>query len=111
MWNKMRRRKMKRALSLFIMCILVAILTSCGGPYTISTASMLIVTEKGNSNENEYWIKAYDPNNQTKAEAFKIVVKEKMVWNLIEEDKKYYSRYRKEGDKPWFLKYIEVWNK
>ena len=50
-----------------------------------SITSTLIVIEKGHSSDNkEYWIKAYDPNNQNKEEAFKIVIQEEMVWNLIE---------------------------
>ena len=97
---------MKKALILLITVVLL-VLASCGGPFT-STTSMLIVIEKGHSNDyKEYWIKAYDPNNQTKEEAFKIVVQEEMAWNLIEEDKEYFSSYAKEGDKPWVLEQIE----
>ena len=69
---------------------------------------MLIVIEKGHSDDyKEYWIKAYDRNNQTKVQAFKIVVQEVMVWNLIEENKEYFSSYAKKGDKPWVLEQIE----
>ena len=79
----------------------------CGGPF-ISTTSMLIVIEKGYSSDyKEYWVKAYDPNNQTKEEAFKIEVQEEMVWNLIEEDKEYFFLFSKEGDKSWVLEQIE----
>ena len=83
-------------------------LTSCGkGPFT-STTSMLIVIDKGHSSDyKEYWIKAYDPNNQAKEEAFKIVVQEEMVWHLIEENKEYFSSYGKKGDNPWVLEQIE----
>ena len=79
-------------------------LTSCSkGPFT-STTSMLIVIDKGHSSDyKEYWIKAYDPKNQAKEEAFKIVVQEEMVWHLIEENKVYFSSYAKEGDNPWVL--------
>ena len=97
---------MKKALILLITVVLL-VLASCGGPFT-STTSMLIVIEKGHSSDyTEYWIKAYDPNNQTKEEAFKIVVQEEMAWNLIEEDKEYFSSYAKEGDKSWVLEQIE----
>ena len=97
---------MKKALILLITVVLL-VLASCGGPFT-STTSMLIVIEKGHSNDyKEYWIKAYDPNNQTKEESFKIVVQEEMAWNLIEEDKEYFSSYGKEGDKSWVLEQIE----
>lgn len=82
-------------------------LTSCEEIFT-STASSLIVVEKGNSKDyKEYWINAYDPNNQTKDETFKIVVKEEMVWNLIEDNKEYFASYSKKGKKPWFLEQIE----
>ena len=97
---------MKKATILMITVALL-VLASCGGPF-ISTTSMLIVVEKGRSSDyKEYWVKAYDPNNQTKEEAFKIVVQEEMVWNLIEEDKEYFSLYSKEGDKSWVLEQIE----
>ena len=97
---------MKKALILLITVVLL-VLASCGGPFT-STTSILIVIEKGHSSDyKEHWIKAYDPNNQTKEEAFKIVVQEEMVWNLIEEDKEYFSSYAKEGDKSWVLEQIE----
>ena len=67
-----------------------------------------MVIEKGYSSDNkEYWIKAYDPNNQNKEEAFKIVIQEEIVWNLIEKDKEYFSLYSKKGDNPWVLEHIE----
>ncbi|MED4207478.1 hypothetical protein [Neobacillus mesonae] len=91
----------------FLIMIVLLVLTSCGGPFT-STTSMLTVIEKGHSTDyKEYWIKAYDRNNQTKDEAFKIVVQEEMVWHLIEENREYFSSYTKEGDKPWILEQIE----
>ena len=91
----------------FVLCIIffTLILASCGG---VSTASTLIVIEKGQSNNNkEYWIKAYDPNNQNKEEAFKIVIHEKMVWNLIEEDKEYFAMYSEKGDNLRVLENIQ----
>ncbi|MER2006632.1 MAG: hypothetical protein ABS939_04190 [Psychrobacillus sp.] len=97
---------MKKATILMITVALL-VLASCGGPF-ISTTSTLIVIEKGRSSDyKEYWVKAYNPNNQTKEEAFKIEVQEEMVWNLIEEDKEYFSLYSKEGDKSWVLEQIE----
>ena len=96
---------MKKTLGLFII-LFTLILASCGGGESI--ASTLIVIEKGHSSDNkEYWIKAYDPNNQNKEEAFKIVIQEKMVWNLIEKDKEYFAMYSKKGDNPLFLKNIQ----
>ncbi|MEK5185407.1 hypothetical protein MKY51_09960 [Solibacillus sp. FSL R5-0691] len=96
-----------KKVSILLIIVVLLVLASCGGPFK-STASILIVIEKGHSSDfKEYWIKAYDPNNQTKEEAFKIVVQEEMVWNLIEENKEYFSLYSKEGDKSWILEQIE----
>jgi len=92
---------------IFILLFVLLILTSCGGPYT-STTSYLKITEKGHSdNYKEYWIKAYDPNNDTEEDAFKIVVNEEIAWNLIEENKEYFTTYSKEGNHPWILDQIE----
>ena len=86
---------MKKTFGLFII-LFTLILASCGG---ISTASTLMVIEKGQSNNNkEYWIKAYDPNNQDKEEAFKIMIEEKMVWKLIEEGQEYFALYSEKGN-------------
>ncbi|MBD8068082.1 hypothetical protein [Bacillus sp. PS06] len=91
----------------FIIIVLIMLASCDRGPFT-STTSQLIVMEKGHSSDyKEYWIKAYDPNNQGKEEAFKVVVQEEMVWHLIEKDKEYFSSYTKEGDKPWVLEQIE----
>ncbi|MCM3758258.1 hypothetical protein M3197_12370 [Sporosarcina aquimarina] len=95
---------MKKALALFII-LFTLILASCGGE---SIASSLVVIEKGDSSDNkEHWIKAYDPNNHNKEEAFKIVIQEKMVWNLIEKDIEYFARYSKNGDHPSVLEDIQ----
>lgn len=97
---------MKKTL-FFILLFVVLTLTFCGGPYT-STTSSLKITEKGHSdNYKEYWIKGYDPNNHTEDVAFKIVVDEVMVWNLIEENKEYFTTYSKAGNNPWILIQIE----
>ena len=95
---------MKKTFGLFII-LFTLILASCGG---ISTASTLMVIEKGQSNNNkEYWIKAYDPNNQDKEEAFKIMIEEKMVWKLIEEDQEYFALYSEKGDNLRVLENIQ----
>lgn len=97
---------MKKFSSIIILLVLL-ILTSCGGSNT-STTSYLKVTEKGHSSSyKESWIEAYDPNNDTEDRAFKIIVNEEMVWNLIEEDKEYFTSYSKEGNESWILDQIE----
>ena len=78
-----------------LIILFTLLLASCGGT---STSSSLTVIEKGQSNNNkEYWIKVYDPNDPDK-ETFKITIEEKMVWNLIEEDKEYFALYSEKGD-------------
>lgn len=82
-------------------------MTACAGPYS-STTSMLSVIEKGHSSDSkEYWIKAYDPNNETEEEAFKIVVKEVMTWNLLAKEIEYFATYGKKGENPITLNHIE----
>ncbi|WP_274307461.1 hypothetical protein [Solibacillus daqui] len=96
---------MKKFFGLFIL-LFTLMLASCVGEASIT--STLIVIEKGHSSDyKEYWIKAYDPNNQNKEEAFKIVIQEEMVWNLIKKDEEYFSLYSKKGDNPWILEHIE----
>jgi len=42
-----------------------------------------MVIEKGQSSNNkEYWIKAYDPNNQNKEEAFMIMIQKRWFGTL-----------------------------
>lgn len=92
--------------SVRLLIVVLVLLTSCGE--RSSTTSFLKVTEKGQSDDyEEYWIKAYDPNNENEDIAFEIVVDEVMVWNLIEEDKEYFTTYTKKGTKPWILIHIE----
>ncbi|MGD6962295.1 hypothetical protein ACQCVB_08840 [Fictibacillus phosphorivorans] len=97
---------MKRLLGLLIILMLLT-LTSCGQIQN-SISSIIIVTGKGHSEDNkEYWITAYDPNKEGKTNPFKVIVEEVMVWNLIEENKEYFSTYAKEGESPWLLEQIE----
>ncbi|WP_432355728.1 hypothetical protein [Sporosarcina sp. A2] len=95
---------MKRTFGLFII-LFTLLLASCAG---VSIASSLMVIEKGySSDNNEHCIMAYDPNNHNKEEPFKIVIQEKMVWNLIEKDIEYFARYSKNGDSPSVLEDIQ----
>jgi hypothetical protein len=75
---------------------------------TTNTTSDLKVISKGHSKDfKEYYIKVYDPNNQTKNMAFKIDIKDLTAWNLIEVNRDYIAVYDKTGNKNWFLKQIE----
>ncbi|QPC45618.1 hypothetical protein [Mangrovibacillus cuniculi] len=83
------------------------ILSSCIGPYTSTTSAIFIIDKGHSADYEEYWIKAYDPNNQEEYEAMKIIVKERMAWNLIEVNKEYFSTYSKKGENPWILVNIQ----
>lgn len=87
---------------LFLSVILLFLLSSCGHVSSVSSASLLVVIEKDHSDE-EHWIIAYDPNNQTEEEAFRIMVGDELLWNHIKLDEEYAATYKKEGDKPWVL--------
>ncbi|MFS0690843.1 hypothetical protein AB1K89_16525 [Sporosarcina sp. 179-K 8C2 HS] len=95
---------MKKSFRLFII-LFTLLLASCGG---VSTTSSFVVIEKGQSNNNkEYWIKGYNPNMPNKEETFKIMIKEKMVWNLIEEEVDYFVTYSNNGNNPRVLENIQ----
>lgn len=95
---------MKKSYGLFII-LFTLLLGSCG---EVSTASSFVVIEKGQSNNNkEYWIKGYNPNMPNKEETFKIMIKEEMVWNLIEEEVDYFVMYSNNGNNPRVLENIQ----
>jgi len=88
-----------------LIILFTLLLASCGGT---STASSLTVIEKGQSNNNkEFWILVNDSNNPSKEETFKIMIKERAIWNLIEEEKEYFIMYSDNGDKPRVLENIQ----
>lgn len=95
---------MKQTIGGFII-LFTLLLVSCGG---ISTSSSLTVIEKGQSNNNkEFWIMVNDSNDSSKEETFKIMIKERAVWNLIEEEKEYFIMYSNNGDKARVLENIQ----
>ena len=97
---------MRKIPSLLIIIFLL-IVTACGGPFS-STSSDLYVVKKAHSKDYEKaWIIAFDPNSDSGKKEIKIMVKEPMVWNLIEINKTYFTSYSKEGDNPWILEQIE----
>jgi hypothetical protein len=97
---------MKKIQSVFIFTLLLVI-TACGGPFS-STSSDLYVVRKAHSKDyKNAWIIAYDPNSIRGKKEIKILVKEPMVWNLIEVNKTYFTSYSKEGDNPWILDQVE----
>jgi len=68
---------------------------------------MLFVIDKGHSSEGK-WIEVYDPNNQTKDEAFKIVIDEDNLWNLIMENTEYFATYESKRDNNIKITTIEL---
>ncbi|MED1205438.1 hypothetical protein [Heyndrickxia acidicola] len=73
-----------------------------------STTSDLKVIGKGHSKDyKEYYIKAYDPNEQTQSMAFKIDIDDLNAWNLIEVNRNYIAVYDKTGQNKWLLKEVE----
>lgn len=77
-------------------------------PYSSTTSSIIVVEKSHAEDYSKQWITAYDPNNQTVNEAFVIMVKELMVWNLIEIDREYFTSYSKSGDEDFELEQIEA---
>lgn len=63
-----------------LMIGMLLVLSACSHVPSTSAASLLVITEKGQSTDEEFWIKAYDPNNQTKEEAFKLIVANELLW-------------------------------
>ncbi len=51
---------------------------------------------------------AFDPTNSDKDKAFKVIVDEPMVWNLIETNNEYFAVYSKKRDKSWVLEHISL---
>jgi hypothetical protein len=94
----------------FAMIILALFLTACNGIVSspTTTSSLLTVIDKGySSDDEEYWISAYDPNNQTKKDALRIIVHDEIAWGLIEENKEYVSTYIQEEGEPAVLEKME----
>lgn len=88
------------------MFISLLIITGCSGSYT-SAASMLNVVKKEHSEDyKEAWIIAFNPDYEEGPGEIKIMVKEPMVWNLIEVNQTYFASYSKEGDNHWKLEQI-----
>ncbi|TYS17162.1 hypothetical protein FZC78_11165 [Rossellomorea vietnamensis] len=100
---------MKKGFS-FAIIILALFLAACNGIVSspTTTSSLLAVIDKGySSDDEEYWLSAYDPNNQTEEDAFRIIVQDEVAWGLIEENKEYVSTYIQEEGEPAVLEKME----
>jgi hypothetical protein len=98
---------MKRSFVVILTLLTLIIGCSVGGaPYTSATSEITVLDKEYSSDYKNAWIIAYDPNNSTEGESFKVVVKEPMVWNLIVSGSTYFASYHKKGDGMWELKQV-----
>jgi hypothetical protein len=89
--------------NVMVIFALLMLVTGCsvGGTYTSTSSEITVLDKEFSSDYKDAWIKAYDPNNSTEKESFKVVVKEPMVWNLIESGSSYFASYHKKGEGQW----------
>lgn len=74
-----------------------------------STVSYLKVEAKQHSKDDkQLWIIASDPNSQTTHQHLKVLVKDPMVWNLIQVNDTYFTGYDKHRDGTWTLDQISM---
>jgi hypothetical protein len=97
----MQFEKLKYIKILLLILVIIIFTVGCSTQgTTTSTTSDILVKEKGYSEDfTEAWIIVVNPNDTSTKGEFKIVVEEPMVWNLIEENKIYFSSYKKEAEK------------
>ncbi|NHM32039.1 hypothetical protein [Neobacillus terrae] len=99
---------MHRSIKLLIVSFLLIVTSydSAVGPSS-SMTSYLPIVKKGHSKDyKKAWIIAFDPNSKVKKE-IKIIIKEPMVWNLIEANQTYFTSYSIYGNNPCVLEQIE----
>ncbi|MEH7094480.1 hypothetical protein [Neobacillus vireti] len=96
-----------KKIPILITFIFLLIVTACGGPYLSKTSELYILKKAHSEDDQKAWIIAFDPNSITGKKKTTIMVKEAMVWNLIEVNKTYLITYSKKGDNPWVLEQIE----
>ncbi|MBB3132138.1 hypothetical protein FHS19_006865 [Paenibacillus rhizosphaerae] len=93
-----------------LLTIFVLALVGCthhrDGSYTSASSYIKVIDKETSSDYKEAWIMAYNPYNSEEKDPMKIIVREPMVWNLIEKDKEYFSTYSQEKGKPWVLEQI-----
>ncbi|MGP4109208.1 hypothetical protein [Virgibacillus sp. L01] len=93
---------------LSIVIIVIAVILIYSFSSVSTTTAAITVLEKGYSEENkEAFIITAPPNSSNELYEIKILVKEPMVWNLIEKEKIYTVNYvSKQGDR--ILKQIHI---
>lgn len=82
---------------------------SIGEKQNISTLSQIKILEKHHSSDwYNYWVICTDPNNPQHEEnnEFKMNVKDKMVWNLLQTGTTYTAEYEKTGNEDFHLTQI-----
>lgn len=99
----------KKIILAFIIVSIIIIAVFFNPFSAVSTTSDITILEKGHSKDNkEAWIIAFNPNAPKEhQEKIKILVKEPMVWNLIEENKTYFVTYSKKRNDLRVLNHIE----
>lgn len=95
-----------KKISCLLTFIFHLVVTACGGPFSTTTSELYVVKKAHSKDYENAWIIAFDLNSITGKKEIKIMVKEPMVWNLIEVKKTYLTTYSKEGDNPWVLEQI-----
>jgi len=90
---------------ILIMFIFILFMTACSGN-NYSSASMFTVVEKGYAEDySEAWIIGFDPAEDEQVN-IKVMVDDFMIWNLIEENRTYFTTFVKKGENPWHLEQI-----
>lgn len=102
-------RSKKNILAFIIVSLIILTVVFLNPFSVVSTTSDITILKKGHSKDNkEVWILAFNPNAPKEIqEKIKILVKEPMVWNLIEEDKTYFVTYSNKGNDLRVLKHIK----
>ncbi|WP_168121845.1 hypothetical protein [Paenibacillus sp. HB172176] len=104
---------MTKYIFVFLIITTLIICTSCtnensGQLKKTGIASYIMVDEKGsNPNEDKYWIKTHDPNNEENL-SIVIYIEDSNVWNLIELEKEYFAGYELLQDGSYVLENINL---
>jgi hypothetical protein len=96
---------MKKILGILIFIILL-VFPAYGGPFSSTTSELNVVKKVHSKDYKKAWIIAFDPNSISGKKKIKVMVKEPVVWNLIEVNETYFTTYSKKGNNPWELEQI-----
>ena len=92
-------RNKQRLIAAIAVCVLVGVFIAFRLLHGTLTASTIHIVEKSEDpSGDERWIQAYDPNNQEKEQAFRIMVKDRTAWNLLKVGSEYFASYERRSD-------------